>query len=163
MMNTRVPRTAAALAVALILICSCAAAASAQTAAVEKVFSGWVGRYPVRMTLRRGAGGELAGSYSYEGRAGSLKLKGTLDAQGGFTLEEFDGAKRTGVFKGQWREKAYEPEAVLQGDWARPGGGGDQSFTLSEELAAGPRLTSKRVAEENRARGYTVEAVYPRV
>jgi hypothetical protein len=99
-MNTRAPRTAAALAASLLFIFWCAAAAGAQTAAGEKVFGGWVGRYPVRMTLRRGAGGELAGSYSYEGRAGSLALKGSSDAKGGFTLEEFDGAKRTGVFKG---------------------------------------------------------------
>ena len=162
-MNTRAPRTAAALAASLLVIFSCAVAAGAQTAAAEKAFRGWVGRYPVRMTLRRGAGGGLAGSYSYEGRAGSLRLKGSSDGKGGFTLEEFDGSKRTGVFKGQWREKAHEPEATLQGDWARPGGGGEQSFTLVEELVAGPRLTSRRIDEENKARGYTVEAVYPRV
>lgn len=162
-MNTRAPRTAAALAASLLFIFSCAAHAGAQTAAGEKIFSGWVGRHPVRMTLRRDAGGGLAGSYSYEGRAGSLRLKGMSGGQGGFTLEEFDGAKRTGVFKGRWREREYEPEATLQGEWARPGGGGGRSFTLVEELAAGPRLTSRRIGEENRARGYTVEAVYPRV
>ena len=59
-MNTRAPVTPAALAVSLILLLSCAGLALAQTAArtpgVGRAFRGWVGSYPVRMTLRRGAG-----------------------------------------------------------------------------------------------------------
>jgi hypothetical protein len=115
------------------------------------------------MTLRRGSGGELTGSYSYDGRAGSLALKGTVDASGAFTLEEFDGAKPTGTFKGQWREKAYEPEARLEGNWTKPGGSGEQGFTLEEELVAGSRVTTKHIKEQNKARGYEVDAAYPQV
>src|SRR5919112_5986975 len=86
------------------------APAYAQTAGGQRVFRGNVGDYPVRMTLRRGAGGEVSGSYSYEGRAGELTLKGSVNAKGEFTLEEFDGPKKTGTFKGEWDEKEYEPE-----------------------------------------------------
>jgi hypothetical protein len=153
----------ATLAVSLLLLLSCAPFARAQAPNVEKVFSGWVGTYPVRMTLRRGAGGRLNGSYSYEGRAGSLALKGAVGADGAFTLEEFDGAKQTGAFKGTWREKEYEPEARLEGEWTKPGGGGTQSFTLEEELVAGSRVTTKHIKEQNKARGYEVDASYPQV
>jgi hypothetical protein len=164
-MNTRGLATSKALALSLLLILSCAGRAGAQSGAQTpgggRVFRGWVGKYAVRMTLRRGAGGELSGSYSYEGRGGELALKGTIDAGGNFTLDEFDGEKQTGVFKGQWHERDYEPEARIEGDWTKPGGGG-QSFSLFEELAAGARLTSKRIKEENKQRGYSIDAGYPR-
>jgi hypothetical protein len=163
MIRTRGLANRAALAASLLLLLSCASFARTQAQGVEKVFSGWVGKYPVRMTLRRGSGGELTGSYSYEGRAGSLALKGTAGANGEFTLEEFDGAKRTGAFKGTWREKEYEPEARLEGEWTKPGGGGTQSFTLEEELVAGSRVTTKHIKEQNKARGYEVDASYPQV
>jgi hypothetical protein len=161
MTGTRGLANRAALAASLLLLLSCASVARAQ--GEEKVFGGWVGKYPVRMTLRRGAGGELTGAYSYEGRTGSLALKGTADAGGAFTLDEFDGAKQTGTFKGTWREKDYEPEARLEGEWTKPGGGGSQSFTLYEEPAASARITEKHVKEQNKARGYEVDAEYPQV
>lgn len=160
-MRPRPLANAAALAASLLFMLSCAGAAAARAQGPERVFAGWVGEYPVRMTLRRGAGGELSGSYSYEGRAGSLALKGSVAGGGDFTLEEFDGAKRTGVFKGRWRERDYEPEARLEGDWARPAGGGRQSFTLNEEPAAGPRLTEQRVKETDKARRFEIDARYP--
>jgi hypothetical protein len=166
-MNTRGLATSAALAVSLLLLMSSAgpavAQSGAQTPGGARVFRGWVGSYPVRMTLRRGAGGELSGSYSYEGHAGELTLKGTAGADGAFTMDEFDGAKQTGVFKGQWREKEYEPEARIEGGWTKPGGGGEQSFTLFEEPAGGARVTSKRIKEANKRQGYSVDAEYPQV
>ncbi|PYS79014.1 MAG: hypothetical protein DMF67_02485 [Acidobacteria bacterium] len=162
-MNTRGLATSAALALSLLLILSCAGRAGAQSSGVGRVFRGWVGEYAVRMTLRRGAGGELSGSYSYEGRGGELSLKGTVGADGSFTLDEYDGAKQTGNFKGQWHERDYEPEARIEGDWTKPGGGGGQSFSLSEELAGGGRVTSKRIKEENKQRGYSIDAEYPQV
>src|SRR5689334_3436641 len=79
--------------------------AYAQAAGEERVFRGNVGDHPATLRLRRAPGGELTGSYSYEGRGGELTLKGSVDAKGNFTLEEFDGAKKTGTFKGQWDEK----------------------------------------------------------
>jgi hypothetical protein len=116
------------------------------------------------MTLRRGAGGELSGSYSYEGRGGELTLKGTVDARGKLTLNEYDGATQTGVFKGVWREKDYEPEVSIYGEWTKPSGGGEQSFYFSEQqYEPGRGFTSKEIKEENKKRRYTVEAVYPQI
>lgn len=159
--------TSAALALSLLFILSCAARAGAQSGAqpsgAGKVFRGWVGEHAVRMTLRRGAGGELSGTYSYEGHGGTLALKGTVGTDGKFTLDEFDGAKQTGTFKGEWHERDYEPEARIEGSWTKPGGGGEQSFSLSEELAAGSRVTSKRRKEENKRQHYSIDAGYPQV
>jgi hypothetical protein len=131
----------------------------------QKIFRGSVGDYPARMTLRRSPGGKLSGSYSYEGRGGALALKGSVDAKGNFTLEEFDGAKKTGAFKGQLSENDYEPEASLYGDWTKPAGGGTQNFYFVEQPAppGGPAVTTKQVKEENKKRGYRVNAEYPQV
>lgn len=138
--------------------------AEAQPAGEQRVFRGYVGEYRARMRLRRAPGGKLTGSYSYEGRGGELTLKGSADAKGGFTLVEFDGAKKTGAFKGQLSEKDYEPEASLSGNWTKPGGGGEQYFYFIEEpRPSGTAVATKQVKEENKKRGYRVDAEYPRV
>ncbi|HWW75638.1 MAG TPA: hypothetical protein VNZ44_09590, partial [Pyrinomonadaceae bacterium] len=131
----------------------------------QKVFRGSVADHPARMTLRRSPSGELSGSYAYDGREGSLTLKGSVDAKGNFTLEEFDGAKKTGAFKGQWYETDYEPEASISGDWTKPGGGGEQWFYFVEQPrpAGGPAVTPKQVKEENKKRGYRINVEYPQV
>ena len=130
----------------------------------EKIFRGYVDKYPARMTLRRTPGGRLSGSYSYEGRAGSLALKGALDAKGNFTLEEFDGAKQTGAFKGTWREKEYEPEASISGDWTKASGGAATYFYFVEQPApAGAAVTTKQIKEVNKKRGYEINVEYPQV
>jgi hypothetical protein len=137
----------------------------AQTNGEERVFRGAVGDHSARLRLRRAPDGKLTGAYSYEGRGGELTLKGFVDAKGKLTLEEFDGEKQTGVFKGQWEERDYEPEASLYGDWTRPGGGGEQTFVFAEQplTAGGPAVTTKQVKEEDKKRGYTVNAEYPQV
>jgi hypothetical protein len=125
-MNTRPLATLLFLTITLLFA---PARASAQTAAgEERVFRGAVAGYPAVMRLRRAPGGEVTGSYSYEGRGGELSLKGSVDAKGNFTLEEFDGAKKTGTFKGQWAERDYEPEASLTGNWTKPGRGGAEQW-----------------------------------
>jgi hypothetical protein len=131
----------------------------------QRIFRGSVGDYPARMTLRRSPGGNLSGSYSYDGRGGELTLKGSVDAKGDFTLEEFDGAKKTGAFKGQLSEKDYEPEASLYGNWTKPGGGGEQWFYFSEQPvpSGGPAVASKQVREQNKKRGFRVNAEYPQI
>lgn len=131
----------------------------------EKIFRGYVDKYEARMRLRHAPGGRLSGSYSYEGRGGELTLKGSLDGKGGFTLEEFDGAKKTGTFKGTWDERDYQPEASLSGDWTRPGGRGGTYFYFVEQPAAagGPAVTPKQVKEVNKKRGYEISVEYPQV
>ncbi len=139
--------------------------ADAQAGRDEKIFRGYVDKYPARMTLRRTPGGQLSGSYSYEGRAGSLALKGSVDGKGDFTLEEFDGAKKTGAFKGQWYETEYEPEASISGDWTKPGGGGEQWFYFVEQPAASgaAAVTTKQIKEVNKKRGYEISVEYPQL
>ena len=139
----------------------------AREAGEQKIFRGSVADHPASMTLRRSPSGELSGSYAYDGRGGSLALKGSVNAKGEFTLEEFDGAKKTGAFKGQWYETEYEPEASISGDWTKPGGGsGDAQwfYFVEQPVPAGGRaVTSKQVKEENKKRGYKLNVEYPQV
>ncbi|HEX8187667.1 MAG TPA: RsiV family protein [Pyrinomonadaceae bacterium] len=163
-MNTRTRATLFFFPLLLLLLTP--ARTGAQEAGGRKVFRGSVGDYPVSMSLRRGAGGEVSGTYSYEGRGGGeLALKGSVNAKGEFTLEEFDGAKKTGTFKGEWQERDYEPEASLSGNWTKPGGGGEQWFYLVEQPAPGAAaaVTTKRVREGGKRLGYSVNAEYPQV
>ena len=144
-----------------------AAQSPAQAAGEERVFRGNVGDHPATMRLRRAPGGGVTGAYSYDGRGGELSLKGSVDARGNFTLEEFDGAKRTGAFKGQWDEKDYEPEASISGDWTKPGGGSDTAqffyFVEQPRQAGAAAVTTKQIKEGGKKQGYSVNVEYPQV
>ncbi|MBV9927641.1 MAG: DUF3298 domain-containing protein [Acidobacteria bacterium] len=139
----------------------------AQATGEERVFHGSVADRPATMHLRRTPDGKLSGAYSYDGRGGELTLKGSVDAKGNFTLEEFDGAKQTGAFKGWWDEKDYEPEASISGDWAKPGGGSDTTqffYFVEQRWQAGAHVvTTKRLDEGGRKHGYSVNVEYPQV
>jgi hypothetical protein len=141
--------------------------ASAQTAGEQRVFRGNVADQPASMRLRRAPGGEVSGSYSYDGRGGELTLKGSVNAKGELTLEEFDGAKKTGTFKGQWYEKDYEPEVSISGNWTKPGGrsGGEQWFYFVEQFQAPgvAAVTTKKVKEGSKQAGYSIKAEYPQI
>jgi hypothetical protein len=141
------------------------APAAGQTAGEQRVFRGNVGDHPASMRLRRAPGGEVTGSYSYDGRGGELTLKGSVDAKGNLTLDEFDGAKKTGTFKGQWEEKDYEPEASISGDWTKQGAAAaTQYFYFVEQLQTpGAAVTTKKVREGSKKVGYSVNAEYPQV
>ncbi|HJQ33050.1 MAG TPA: RsiV family protein [Pyrinomonadaceae bacterium] len=141
------------------------AQAEAREAGEQKIFRGSVADHPARMTLRRSPSGELNGSYAYDGRGGELTLKGSVDAKGNFTLEEFDGAKKTGAFKGTWDEKDYEPEASLYGDWTKPTGGDTQYFYFAEQPApsGGHAVETKQINEVNKKRGYRINVDYPQI
>jgi len=161
-MNTRPLATLLLLTITLLVMF---VRADAQTAGEQRVFRGNVADYHVSMRLRRAPGGELTGSYSYEGRGGELTLKGSVDSKGNFTLEEFDGAKKTGAFKGTWDEKDYEPEASLYGEWKKPAGGDTQWFYFAEQPvpAGGAALTTKQIDEVNKKRGYRINVDYPQI
>jgi hypothetical protein len=163
-MNTRPLATLLFLTITLLFA---PARASAQTVAgEERVFRGAVAGYPAVMRLRRAPGGEVTGSYSYEGRGGELSLKGSVDAKGNFTLEEFDGAKKTGTFKGQWAERDYEPEASLTGNWTKPGRGGAEQWFYFVEQTRQPgaaAVTTKKIREGGKKVGYSVRVEYPQV
>lgn len=140
------------------------AQADPRAAEAQRVFRGNVADHPASMRLRRAPNGEVTGSYSYDGRGGELTLRGSVGAKGELTLEEFDGAKKTGTFKGEWDEKDYEPEASVSGNWTKPGGGGEQWFYFVEQLQApGLVVTTRRVKQGGRKLGYSVNAEYPEV
>jgi hypothetical protein len=163
-MNTRPIATLLVFTLALLLTPAYASAQTdAPTGGDQKVFRGNVGDYPALMRLRRAPGGEVAGSYSYEGRGGELTLKGSLDAKGNFTLDEFDGAKKTGTFKGQWDEKDYEPEASISGNWTKPGGGEQWFYFVEQPGMPGGVVTTKKVKQGGKKLGYSVNAEYPQV
>lgn len=163
-MNTRTLATLFVCTLLLVPVCA-PAQADAQTAGGERVFRGNVADHPASMRLRRAPNGEVTGSYSYDGRGGELTLKGSVSAKGELTLEEFDGAKKTGTFKGQWDEKDYEPEASISGNWTKPGGGGEQWFYFVEQLQApgAAAVTTKKIKEGSKKLGYSVRAEYPQI
>lgn len=125
------------------------------------------GKYKIQMRLRRN-GAELSGTYFYENKATDITLKGAIDKQGNFTLQEFDQTGRqTGLFKGRWKEAAEdETGASLEGHWSKPDGSGALTFSLDEfpvELVAGSLVASENLKEENKRQKYTIDVEYPQV
>ena len=99
-------------------------AASAQPA----LLSGTIGKAPVLLSLTND-NGRLYGWYLYLRVGKGIRLEGTLNAGGTFTLDEFpldDPRKKTGVFAG----------TVVQGHWTgiwrKPEGGSEVNVDLSE-------------------------------
>lgn len=118
------------------------------------------------MTLRR-EGDELNGSYFYakSGSANALTLRGKIEANGNFTMQEFDSSgKQTGEFKGIWKDDPNEPGASLEGEWRKPNAREGQQFWASEQMVAftnGTRITNKQINESNKAKRLDVTAEYP--
>ncbi len=81
-------------------------------------YSGSIGNYPVQLDLTI-AGTSLFGDYSYLAFGETLKLTGTLDAQGSMLLLEQDArGKRSGRFTGN-----LSPDKLtFQGTWTSPDG-----------------------------------------
>jgi hypothetical protein len=132
-----------------------------------KTFRGQIGgRYKIQMRLVR-TGSTLTGSYFYENVRSDIRVDGSLDARGGFTLEERDAAgKTTGIFKGRWGMDEEGRLAELKGDWSKPGGRA-MPFHLSEMPVAfanrALKLLTNEIKEENKRRGYAIEVEYPQL
>ena len=101
--------------------------ASAQPA----LLSGTIGKAPVMLSLTND-NGRLYGWYLYLRVGKGIRLEGTLNAGGAFTLDEFpldDPKKKTGVFAG----------TVVQGHWTgiwrKPEGGSEANVDISENHA----------------------------
>lgn len=129
-------------------------------------FKGNIGQARFEMILRR-EGGELRGSYFYvkSGSANRLSLRGKIEADGSFTMQEFDSAGRqTGEFKGKWKDEPYESGASLEGEWKKPGGADSQSFWASEQTVSftdGAQINSGHFKESIRAKRLDLSAEYP--
>lgn len=90
-------------------------------------------RLPVRLVLTKN-GQQLTGSYVYTRVGKPLKLQGTVNGEGAFTLDEFDPTgKKTGSFKGE-----FDAPTRLGGSWSGPKGGEPKHFYAYESLVNRP-------------------------
>jgi Protein of unknown function (DUF3298)/Deacetylase PdaC len=113
---------------------------------------------------------QLTGSYFYQRVGTRISLRGTIDPDGKFVLEEFDPAgKQTGVFKGMWTVDAQDGAAQLAGFWYKPNQKDtDKStaFSVHEEpitLSGDAEIIAKQIKENNKQLNYEIDADYPQV
>jgi hypothetical protein len=156
-------------AVAISLLLTFASAFNAHSAtqeAAETRFKGSIAQSKFEMTLRR-IGNELNGTYFYSksGSANALTLRGKIDANGNFTMQELDTAgKQTGEFKGAWKEDPNEPGSLLEGEWKKPNAKEGQPFWASEQVVTfsnGTQITTKHINESLKAKRFDITAEYP--
>lgn len=129
-----------------------------------KIFRGSVGDNKLQMTLHR-EGDKLSGTYFYQKVGSDISLKGSINSQGDFTLQEFDNnGKQTGEFKGKWSEAAGLPSATMEGTWAKPNSKQTLSFYATQqmvEITNGSRVVTKEIKEDNKKEKYSIDAEYP--
>lgn len=131
--------------------------------AEQQFFHGNVGERSVTMQLGR-SGQNLSGTYYYDGIGKNLTLKGTVDADGNATLQEFDeNGKQTGKFTGKFaHDEDNDFEYTFSGTWTKPSGGGETSFSLTEQdvkFSNGLRIETKLISE----RRFHLRATYPQL
>ena len=145
---------------------SVAAPANAEAQGAPLRFKGEIENLKVEMELRR-EGEALSGWYQYEGKKGRLTLKGTVAADGGLSLQEFDeNGAQSGVFKGRWHGGSFAPQAQIEGEWSKPDGGGEKDFWLAEQLVDpdGPvKIETKVLKEDDKKQSYSFRAEYPQI
>ncbi|HEX3100480.1 MAG TPA: DUF3298 domain-containing protein [Pyrinomonadaceae bacterium] len=130
------------------------------------MFSGTVGSAKVVMDITRD-GGSLSGSYYYRksGSSNKLTLKGTIAADGSFTMQESDAAgKQTGEFKGKWSEDANDPGVSIEGDWLKPGQTGEAlGFFAFEQMVyfTSTQIMTREFKESIKAKKAEISAEYP--
>jgi Protein of unknown function (DUF3298)/Deacetylase PdaC len=127
---------------------------------------GSIGESRFEMTLKR-EGDQLQGSYFYvkSGSANQLSLRGKINADGTFTMQEFDSSGRqTGEFKGTWKNDPNESGASLEGEWKKPGAKDGEGFSASEQMlffTNGTQITDGHVNESIKAKRVDLTAEYP--
>jgi hypothetical protein len=134
-----------------------------------KYFKGSIGSsLDLQMKLVR-SGDQLSGSYFYQRIGTRINLRGKIEPDGHFVLDEFDQAgKQTGLFKGLWTVDAQDGLIRLAGNWSKPPGekGSDKmtAFSVHEEpiaLTGEVELTAKQIKESNKKLMYEIAAQYP--
>ncbi|CAA9285461.1 MAG: hypothetical protein AVDCRST_MAG56-4088 [uncultured Cytophagales bacterium] len=107
------------------------APAQAVGTAAEKTYAGSIaGKYPITMRLRKD-GTALTGSYAYTRVGQDIRLDGTVQADGTFSLKEFDDkGQETGQFAGK-----IGPDGTVTGTWRKPGSDKTSSLALRETPA----------------------------
>jgi hypothetical protein len=101
-------------------------ASNTGSADFSKTFEGAINNeYQIQMSLQR-SGQELSGSYFYTKHKTDIQIKGTIDGQDNFTINEFDGkGNQTGVFKGR-----LISGSEMEGTWSKPNGDKSMPFAL---------------------------------
>ncbi|HEY3581792.1 MAG TPA: DUF3298 and DUF4163 domain-containing protein [Pyrinomonadaceae bacterium] len=136
-----------------------------------KYFKGSIGSsLDLQMKLVR-ADPQLTGSYFYQRVGTRINLRGTIDPDGKFVLEEFDPAgKQTGTFKGMWTVDAQDGTAQLAGFWTKPGQKeGDKNaaaFSVHEEpitFSGDAEIVAKSIKEANKQLNYEIDVQYPQI
>jgi hypothetical protein len=133
-----------------------------------KYFKGSIGStLDLQMKLIR-TGDQLSGSYFYQRVGTRINLRGKIEQDGNFTLDEFDQAgKQTGIFKGLWGVDAQDGMASLAGLWSKPDEKSVEKktpFSLHEEpiaLTGDVELVGKQIKETNKKLMYEIAAQYP--
>jgi hypothetical protein len=129
-------------------------------------FKGSVGESKVEMDIKR-EGNALSGSYYYvkQGSSNRLTLKGTIAADGSFTIQELDAAgKQTGEFKGKWKEDPNDSGVTLEGQWLKPGQKDEGlGFYAFEQMIyfATTQITTRETKESIKLKKATLSAQYP--
>jgi hypothetical protein len=129
-------------------------------------FKGSVAQTRFEMTLRREAN-KVSGSYFYvkSGSSNKLSLRGEIDPNGNFTMQEFDSSgKQTGEFKGTWKDDPNQSGAALEGEWKKPGAKEGQSFWASEQMVSftnGAQVNNRQINESVKAKRLELTAEYP--
>ncbi|MCA1627310.1 MAG: DUF3298 and DUF4163 domain-containing protein [Acidobacteria bacterium] len=133
-----------------------------------KYFKGSIGSsLDLQMKLVR-TGDQLSGSYFYQRIGTRINLRGKIEPDGNFVLDEFDQAgKQTGIFKGLWGVDSQNGTASLAGLWSKPDEKSVEKktpFSLHEEpiaLSGDVEIVGKQIKESNKKLMYEVAAQYP--
>jgi hypothetical protein len=133
-----------------------------------KYFKGSIGSsLDLQMKLLR-VDPQLSGTYFYQRIGTRINVRGTIEPDGKFVLEEFDPAgKQTGVFKGVWTVDAQEGTVQLSGFWSKPNqkeSDKSAAFSLHEEpisLSGDAELVAKQIKESDKKLMYQIDAQYP--
>lgn len=86
---------------------------------------GKIGDLPITASLER-YDGNLSGWYFYNSSARQIRLEGKVDGSGAFQMEETVDGKKTGIFKGNAKEKSWT------GTWQKLASGNPLTLSLTE-------------------------------
>lgn len=131
-----------------------------------KIFRGMINGIAFEMRLAR-SGNQLSGTYFYTKVGKDLKLSGSIDTAGKFTLKETDqSGKTTGDWEGTWKEDKNDNGIALEGFWKKPTETKDQAFSFYAteqiiEFANGAKLIDKTIRDDNKAKRSENFSRYP--
>lgn len=145
-------------------------ASETSVAAPEKMFfRGSINKSFFEMRLVRD-GHTLSGNYFYTksavSRANSLKLRGKIDADGKFVLQEFNAVnKQTGEFKGELGENPEGYDLYLKGTWKAPRKKSLEFAAVGQaiDFTADWQIETRAIRENSKRLSREIDAEYPEI